>query len=357
MLSLSQCTVIVNACFVADEKHYVLTKISEKNELHEALEKERFGHASQLIATQSEARLMECFEGKEGSVKSCLHFIAAISDTAEATKLCRQLMQRIQNTRNKECLLNAQTVEEFDMGGWTVGARVAAIHIAAYSGNSGVVRVLCQDYRVDANCSTSETLEEQPKKSITPLEWAARKGHTEVVKVLTENNADINARRPTDGVSALYVAAQNGYDDIVKLLLENSADVNARRHTDGATALHIASWNGNGEIVRMLLGRDAEVDARCSVTGATALHNAAKNGHSEIVQMLLQNHADVNASTRTDGSTALHAAAWNGHVEMVKLLLDNAADVNAKTRQDATAQQMAAQNGHTEVVQLLSSHC
>ena len=90
-------------------------------------------------------------------------------------------MERIENAVNREYLLNMRTVNEFDMIGWKVHARVAAIHIATYNGNSGVVRLMCQEYGVDVNCNTSETLEEQPKKGLTPLEWAARKGHTEVV--------------------------------------------------------------------------------------------------------------------------------------------------------------------------------
>ena len=108
---------------------------------------------------------MECFESTERCCKSSLHVIAALSNGEQATKLCGQLLRRIVNARNKECLLNMRTVQEFDRGGQKVDARVAAIHIAAYNGNSGVVRLLCQEYGVDANCSTSETIEEEPKKA------------------------------------------------------------------------------------------------------------------------------------------------------------------------------------------------
>jgi len=131
------------------------------------------------------------------------------------------------------------TVDEFDMVGWKVRARVAAIHIAAYNGNPGVVILLCQEYGVDANCSISETLEEVPKKGITALEWAARMGHTEVVKALLDNNANVNVRRPADDVTPLYIAAQKGHREVVKLLLDNKADVNASMHTVGSTPLLI----------------------------------------------------------------------------------------------------------------------
>jgi len=218
--------------FVADEERTILPRSSKKNQLHEALENERFEDASRLIASSSEADLVECFESLERSYKSCLHIIAAISDTQQSiTKLCRELMERMENAVNREYLLNMRTVDEFDMIGWKVYARVAAIHIAAYNGNSGVVRLLCQEYGVDVNCNSSETLEEEPKKGMTPLEWAARKGHTEVVKVLLDNKADVNVSRPTDGVTPLFIAAQNGHAEVIKQLLANKVDVNVNRHT------------------------------------------------------------------------------------------------------------------------------
>ncbi len=56
---------------------------------------------------------------------------------------------------------------------------------------------------------------------------AAQKGHFEIVKLLVEKNADVNA--PTlKGATPLYVAAQKGHMKIVEYLLDNAADINAR---------------------------------------------------------------------------------------------------------------------------------
>ena len=293
---------------------------------------------------------MECFKGMDGCGKSCLHVIAAISDPEEATKLCGQLMQKVTDSVNRTCLLHLRTTEEFDMGGWNVRAQVAAIHIAAYSGNSGVVRLLCQDYGADVNCSSSETLEEEePKKDITPLQWAARKGHTEVVKVLLDNEADVNARRHQDGVTALHIAAQNGHVEVVKLLLDNKADPNASTATDGSTALHIAAWNGHAEVVKVLLNHGADMNASYNDDDITAVYIAAHNGHLEVVRALLENKTDVNPSSHS-GPSAVLSAAQNGHAEVVKLLLDSEADANASR---LTALCIAAYNGHVQVVKTL----
>jgi len=306
------------------------------------LEKEHFEDTSRLIGTESETRLLECSEAGE---KSYLHTIAAIRDKEQANNLCRQLLQKIRNAEKREYLLNMTTVDEFEFSAKKVPARVAAIHIAAYNGNSGVVRQLCQEYGVDANCS-SETLGEKPKKGITALEWAARKGHTEVVKVLIDNKAEVNVSRPTDGVTPLYISAQEGHTEVVKLLLDNNADVNANPTYNGPTPLCIAARSGHTEVEKLLLDNNSDMKASRTDTGSMPLYVAAQVGHTEIVKLLVDNNADVNASRHT-GATPLYVAAQEGHTQVVKLLVDKNADVNALRLTDgATPLYIAAYKGH-----------
>ena len=113
------------------------------------------------------------------------------------------------------------------------------------------MRLLCQEYGVDANCSTSETIEQEPRKGITALEWAATKGHTKVVKLLLANKADVNASKHTNGSTPLHVAAQNGHTEIVKLLLANHADASARG-ANGEKPINAARRNQHLEIVKLL---------------------------------------------------------------------------------------------------------
>ena len=279
-----------NVCVlcVTDEERNILPRSPKKNQLHEALEKERYEDASRRIASNSEADLVECFESLDGSCKSCLHVIAGTSDTEQATKLCTELMQRIRNTKNRQCIpIDTTTVGEFDMVGWKVRARVAAIHIAAYSGNSGVVRLLSQQYGVDVNCSTSETLVEYPQKGLTALGWTAVEGHTEVVKVLLDNKADVNASTSTEGATPLYATSQKGHTQVVKLILDNKADVNASTHIEGITPLHITAWKGRTEVVKLLLGNKADVNAcRGGGLGDKPIDAARRNRHLEIVKLL-----------------------------------------------------------------------
>jgi len=143
-----------------------------KNRLHEALENGRYEEASELIRSSVEDYLIECYENYEGysppSFKSCLHIIAGLADEQQAVRLCREFLSQVTQAENRDKLLNAAVVEVLGRV-HARRARVAAIHIAAYKGNTGVVRLLCQEYNVDANCSTSEWLDERPVTGITPL--------------------------------------------------------------------------------------------------------------------------------------------------------------------------------------------
>ena len=162
--------------FTDNMEHVPLLSLS-KNRLHIALENGRYKEAHELIKSEGEDFLIRCFENYEGysppSYKSSLHLIAAITDEEQAVRLCRELLSKIKDAGNRERLLNATVVEAFRRGEQTLRARVAAIHIAAYNGNSGIVRLLCQEYGVDVNCSNSERLDKRPLKGIAPIHWAS----------------------------------------------------------------------------------------------------------------------------------------------------------------------------------------
>ena len=74
--------------------------------------------------------------------------------------------------------------------------------------------------------------------------------HTEVVKLLLDNGADINIKN-VDGWTALMYAAEKGCKEIVKLRIDNKADLNIKTKV-GRTALDIAEQEGHQEIINIL---------------------------------------------------------------------------------------------------------
>jgi len=331
---------------------------ANRNRLHVALVNGHYEEASKLIKTETEDILIECFENQEGisppSYKSSLHIIAGLKNKEQAERLCRELLDKVTQPENRELLLNATTVEDVRHHAGTVRASVAAIHIAACSGNSGVVRLLCQEYGVDVNCNTSETLTVPLMKGVTALYWASANGHVKVVEQLLGSNANVNGGSANSGATPLYIAAYVGHTEVVQILLDNNADVNAGRADIVATPLYVAAREGHVQVVELLLAKIANVSASRTDIGATPLYVAAREGHKKIVKLLLDHKADVNVRRTDDGATPLYVAAHYGHAEVVKLLLDNNADVNAG-RGD-TPLYVAARIGRKKVVKLLLAY-
>jgi len=179
------------------------------------------------------------------------------------------------------------------------------------------------------------------------LQVAASIGLEEVVQLLVEKGADVNAQGTYYG-TALQAASSKGHGQVVQRLLEAGANINTQGEYD--TALQLASSNGHDQIVQRLLEAGADVNAQGGYTD-TALQAASAHGHDQIVQRLIEAGADVN--TQGKYGTALQAASSNGHDQIVQWLLEAGADVNAQEGEYGSALQAASSEGHDQVVQRL----
>jgi len=153
-----------------------------------------------------------------------------------------------------------------------------------------------------------------------PLISASKKGDASGVRQSLKEAVDINAKGTASdwGKTALIEAAHRGYSDIVKILIDAGADINA---TDfyGDTALMLAIDQDNHEIVRMLLNSEADVNAQNITYGTTALMGAARKGNEEVIRMLMTAKADPGIKDWA-GNTALTIADRNGRTAIIELL-------------------------------------
>ena len=115
-------------------------------------------------------------------------------------------------------------------------------------------------------------------------------GRKKIVEILLENS-DVN-ETDKGGFTALIYASFIGDKDIVKMLIEKKADVNAKSKRENETPLRSAAMNGHKEIVELLIHNNADVND--NKNGETALSLSSKNGHKDIVYILIQNNADIN---------------------------------------------------------------
>ncbi|KAJ7445601.1 ankyrin repeat-containing domain protein [Mycena latifolia] len=208
------------------------------------------------------------------------------------------------------------------------------LYIAVNAGHTDVVRVLLNN---NANPNASMT------HSGRALSSASIRGNIGMVQLLLEKGADIDQ-------GALQAASQKDHRRVVQLLLENGADVNEWAQGYGS-ALKVASTQGHTELVQFLLKHGANANA-LGTTNESALSDASRHGHTEVVRLLLQSGADVNAMSKRSESALEVACSW-GHTEVVKLLLEYGADVNTEGGEYGSPLQAASAQARTDVVHLL----
>ena len=185
-------------------------------------------------------------------------------------------------------------------------------------------------------------------KQQTCLHFACRTGNRDIVEVLLQYGADINALQSER--NALYCAAREGHQGVVDVLLNFGASAEAKL-LQQAQALHYASRRGHTRTVRRLLqyGIDVEV---VDVDRSTALHIAVQNGHEDMVRLLLEHKARIEAFD-SGHLTALHHAVARGQYRMIILLLDFGANIEARRVDGSTPLALAALNGWALAVKLL----
>lgn len=259
-----------------------------------------------------------------------------------------------------------QRLLQVDM--YSVESKARALVTAVGRGYREVVEVLLEN-GTDPNRSSSAINNDQyydisSQNTWLGLEVAARVGHVEILKLLLNAGANVNAK---DGI-ALRQAVEHENGEIVELVLNSGADANAM---DGI-ALRCMVTRGNEKIVELLLN----YGANASANDGTALRQATKHGHEKIVELLLNAGANANAddgilfrlATRSGNQTivglllnaardphvqgpyALTAAAFYGNIEVVRHLVDAGVDVNAE---DGSALRAAARGGNEEIVEQL----
>ena len=180
-----------------------------------------------------------------------------------------------------------------------------------------------------------------------PLVWALRKGHKNIVQLLIESGADIDAKDKY-GQTDLYKALQVGQTEIAKQLIEVGADAKAEDKF-GNTALHIAS---DAENVKLLIANGADVNA-IDEHGFSVISGAAIHGYTKKIKILLDNGADVNAKDQ-HGYTPLLKALQDRHIKAAQLLIEYGADVNVELfNGQVSVMKEATLSGNTEIAKLL----
>ncbi len=192
---------------------------------------------------------------------------------------------------------------------------------------------LLADHGADLNAASTNrdyqrriTAEGRPKSmdtgGFTPLLYAARENCMRCVDVLLEKGADIDLPDP-DGVSPLHLAVMNANWDLATRLIDAGADVN-QWDIFGEAPLFTAV----GNYTRRDGGRGS-IDPPNATEGIAIVNRLLERGANPNMQLFFR-PANVRGATNLRGSTPLMRAANAGDLTMVKLLLENGADATIR---------------------------
>ena len=151
-----------------------------------------------------------------------------------------------------------------------------------------------------------------------PLHYATMYRHTDIVQLLLENGANVDALSPAGNWSALFLAIQDSYPDGAVVLLNNGADV-AAKDSIGFMPLHYAVSYLEPYVIELMLDKGADVNAQ-NKSGVAPLHIAAWEDKPSVVRLLLSRGANIGLRT-TERRTACHnAVEGNQSIEVLNLL-------------------------------------
>jgi len=202
-----------------------------------------------------------------------------------------------------------------------------ALHWAALAGDAPLVsRLLAAG--LDARATNSA--------GATPLHYGT--GNATIVRALLAGGADPNARSASGSTPLHSAASRPGGFQIVKLLIQAGADLNAQRllfpsgvnaptnatNFTGVNPLTIAIYSGDPRSAELLLKSGAEPGG---AFGFTPLATAALAGRGELMIQLLDHGATPNVDDGFVGN-ALNNLLYGGHAQLVPLVLEHGVDLH-----------------------------
>ncbi|CAF3795485.1 unnamed protein product [Adineta steineri] len=241
-----------------------------------------------------------------------------------------------------EYLISKQvTFNDVDRGG------NSPLHIAAMNGRSINAELLLRTAKEKSTLNETDddevihnkfgfaSINRMNKSRFYPLHLAVLNNHLDVVKVLVDYEADIDAiTKASIKITPLMLACQKGYFDIVKYLISKGAKIEFRDRFQRTPLIH-ACMCGNADIVSYLLYLGANANVFDSSLN-TALHYVIAYGWYFCVRILLEAGANINCVNSWQ-TTCLATGFLKGHYGLCDYLLtDHNADINFRTEDGLT---------------------
>lgn len=184
----------------------------------------------------------------------------------------------------------------------------------------------------------------------TPL-FFVRENHINLLELLIDNKANVNARDNNGDTPLHYCAALPA---IVTALLQAGANPSLKNNDSKASFQAVLESNpSDGEVI-IALSRAGSIISQTDQNGKNALHYLVTGDNVKAVEYTLKQAPDIIHSVNAKGKTSfatLLDASWSGHVsetkrKIIALLLQAGADPNTTNKEGETWLHLAAAGGN-----------
>ncbi|XP_040210340.1 transient receptor potential cation channel subfamily A member 1 isoform X1 [Rana temporaria] len=244
--------------------------------------------------------------------------------------------------KNPSCLMARDDIE------------ATPLHYAAKHGHLEIVFMI-------VNEGTDEALNALDSRGGTPLHWAIVKNQVGSVRILLSRGANPNLLN-FYRLAPIHMAIQLHHNSIVEELLNHSTtDINLEGDL-GNSPIMTACYKDNAEALIMLFNHGAKLCKRNKI-GCYPIHMTAFAGSLKCMDLVLKKGEEFGYSiedhinfTDNEKSSPLHVAVQNGRLEIVKACIEYGAKIDLKQVNDnATALHFASTQGATEIVKFMLS--
>ncbi|XP_048476437.1 ankyrin repeat and death domain-containing protein 1A-like isoform X3 [Rhincodon typus] len=186
----------------------------------------------------------------------------------------------------------------------------------------------------------------QDKERNSCIHLAAGQGHVHVLENLIQGIFSESKNKA--GQTALHLAAEGGHFNCVKLLLDNQCQINVRC-SQNLNALHYAVKQGHKDVCHLLVEEGIDMNA---VGQNACLHLAVKHNFAQLVRLLIAAGCDINISDHKQQS-ALHLAVERGQFAIVEMLLKANINLQLQDKQGKTALDLAVRSQHAVLIDMI----
>lgn len=173
------------------------------------------------------------------------------------------------------------------------------------------------DQGANAHLLTNEQLHFYDNHENSPMHFAAQKNHLEIIRILLQRGAQIDARN-RKRETPFHWACAFADIDLIEFMIKHGAGINAVED-EGGTPLSWACYEGRENVVAFLCDHDVNINL-ADMENNTPLYWACYRGHNNIVRFLIEKKADFR-KLNNKGDSILDAAIKNGQTKTVDLLL------------------------------------